>query len=71
MRGPDNLTLTYIYLAIGCGSVGVIFTFILLFLCQYLGVDISKNMWLLVLPVTGAVILNICIIELYQKYRKK
>jgi hypothetical protein len=71
MKGQDNLTLTYIYLAVGCGTVGVILTFVLVFLCQYLGIDIAKNLWLLVLPVTIAVILNICIIELYQKYRKK
>ena len=71
MKGPDNLTLTLIYLAVGCGTVGVILTFILVFLCQYFGIDISKNLWLLVLPVTISVILNISIIELYRKYRKK
>jgi hypothetical protein len=71
MKGPDNLTLTLIYLAVGCGTVGIILTLVLVFLCQYLGIDILENLWLLMLPVTIAVILNISIIELYRKYRKK
>lgn len=71
MKRPHNLVLTYIYLAVGCGIVGVVLTFLMLFICQYLGIDISKNWWIVALPVTLSVLLNVSAIELYLKYRKK
>jgi len=71
MKDSDNLVITYIYLAIASGIFGVILVFVLLFACQYFGIDIFKNWWLLALPVTLAVILNIILIELYRKYKKK
>lgn len=71
MRKSDSLIFTYIYLAVGCGVVGVIFTFILLLTCQYLSIDIAENLWLLALPATLSILLNILFIELYSKYKKR
>ena len=62
---------TYIYMAIGCGFIGVAVTFVVIFACQYLGIDISKNLWVIAIPIATAVILNIALIELYSRFRKK
>jgi hypothetical protein len=61
----------YIYLAVGCGFIGIGLTFVVVFGCQYLGIDIAQNLWVIAIPITIAVILNIVMIELYTKYRKK
>jgi hypothetical protein len=61
----------YIYLAVGCGFIGIALTFIVVFGCQYLGIDISRNLWVIAIPITIAVALNITLIELYSKYKKK
>ncbi len=74
MTKPANLTLTYIYLAIGCGILGVALTFFVVFACQYYRIDISQNLWVLAIPVTLSLFLNVCFIELYEfysKYKKK
>ena len=62
---------TYIYLAIGCGFIGVAVTFIVMFACQYFNIDISKNLWVIAVPIATAVILNIILIELYSRFKKK
>ncbi len=69
-KRPESLILSYLYLAIGCGVLGVIITFLLILACAYLGIDIYQHLWLLAIPVTTAVILNILFIELYRKFRK-
>lgn len=61
----------YIYLAVGCGILGVVITFIVISLCYYLAIDISKNMWILAIPAVLAITLNIFFIELYSKFSKK
>ena len=71
MTKSDSLVITYIYLAVASGIFGVILIFVVLFACQYFGIDISKNWWILVIPVTLAVTLNVIFIELYRKYKKK
>lgn len=71
MRKPDSLIIEYIYLAIGCGILGVVITFSVLFVCQYFGIDIYQNLWVLAIPVTLSVFLNVCLLELYRKYKKK
>ena len=63
--------LIYLSLAIGSGILGVIFTAIMLFVCTYFNIDISQHMWLLGVPAMLAVVLNICFIELYLKFKKK
>lgn len=67
----DNLIIHYIYLAIGCGILGVVITFIVIYACQYFGVDMYKNLWVLAIPITLSAFLNVCFIELYRKCKKK
>ena len=71
MKKPENLVLTYIYLAIGCGLLGVVITFVVLFLCQRFGIDISKNLWVLAIPAVLSLFLNVLFIELYRKYKRR
>jgi len=63
--------LAYVYLAVGSLALGIIITFIMLFLCQFFGVDINQNLWLISVPIVLAIALNIWFIELYDRYRKK
>ena len=63
--------LEYVYLAVGSLALGIIITFIMLFICQALAVDINKNLWLISIPIILAIVLNIWFIELYDRYRKK
>ncbi len=64
-------TGVYIYLAVGSGTLGVVITFVVIFACQYFGVDVLGNLWVLAIPVTLSALLNVCFIELYDRYRKK
>jgi hypothetical protein len=43
----------------------------MVYACQYFGIDIYKNLWLLLVPLILSIALNITIIELYRKYKKK
>ncbi len=61
----------YIFLAAGCLSLGIIITFVVLGLCQYLGINIDENWWVVAVPVVLSLILNIFFIEIYRKYRKR
>jgi hypothetical protein len=63
-------TAVYIYLAVGCGMLGVVFTYILLIVCLYLGIDILTNLWLITIPIILAVALNIFLIEVYSRKKK-
>ena len=63
--------MQYVYLAIGCGVLGVIITFIVIAACQRLGIDISQNLWVLAIPVFLSVSLNVLFIELYRKFKKE
>ena len=63
--------LSYVYLAVGSLALGIIITFVMLFLCQVLSVDINKNLWLIAIPIILAIALNIWFIELYDRYRRK
>lgn len=73
MRGPDehNLVLLYIYLAAGCVIIGTGITFLILFLCAYYGIDIVKNLWLMVIPAASSLLINVLLIELYRKLTKR
>ena len=62
-----SLILTYIYLAAGCVTVGTAMTFLLLFACEYYGIDIFKNLWLLAVPSISSLFLNVLFIEFYNK----
>jgi hypothetical protein len=61
----------YIFLAAGCVSLGMIITFVVLGLCQYLGINIDENWWVVAVPVVLSLIINITLIEIYRKYRRR
>jgi hypothetical protein len=64
-------TAVYIYLAVGCGMLGVVFTFVLMAVCLNLGIDIFTNLWVIVIPIVLAVTLNIFLIEMLTRRRKQ
>jgi hypothetical protein len=61
----------YIFLASGCVAVGVVIVFVVLAACQRLGINIEKNLWVLAIPAVLAIILNIILLELYHRFRKR
>jgi len=63
--------LSYVYLAVGSLALGILITFVMLFLCQVLSVDINKNLWMIAIPIILSIALNIWFIELYDRYRRK
>jgi cytochrome c biogenesis protein CcdA len=63
--------LIFVALAIGCAAMGILMTFVLLGVCNYYGIDLTKNLWLITLPIVIAIVLNIMSLELYDKFRKK
>ena len=65
------MELEMIFLAAITLLLGIIITFILVFVCQILGIDILKNLWLLAIPVVLSIVLNILFLELYRKYKRK
>jgi ABC-type antimicrobial peptide transport system permease subunit len=71
MSGRDSFILEIIYFAVGCAALGIVFAFILVFACQYFGIDIYKHLWLLLIPLILSISLNILAIELYGRYRSK
>jgi hypothetical protein len=60
----------YIFLASGCVSLGIIITFIVLWVCQSLGVNIDEHWWVVAIPVVLSLIINITLVEIYRKFRK-
>jgi len=63
--------LIFAALAIGCAALGILITVILIIVCQYFGIDLAQNLWLISLPIVIAIGLNIGFIELYDRFRKK
>ena len=62
----------YIFLAAGCVSVGVVITLIVLGFSQRFGIDIfDEYLWVLAVPAVLSLTLNIALLELYRKYRKR
>jgi len=62
----------YIFLATGCVAAGVVITFIILIASQRLGIRIfDENLWVLGIPAVLSLTLNVALLELYRKYRKK
>ncbi|MFC1970787.1 hypothetical protein ACFLV0_02470 [Chloroflexota bacterium] len=59
----------YILLAAGCFFVGVVLALIAYSVRS--GIDIFDNMWILAIPAALAVILNVILLEIYRKFRKK
>ena len=71
MSGRDNFIMEIVYFAVGCAALGIIFAFILVFVLQYFGIDVYKHMFLLLIPLVLSISLNIAIIELYGKYKRR
>jgi len=71
MSGRDSFILELVYFAVGCAALGIIFAFILVFVLQYLEIDVYKHMFLLLIPLVLSISLNIAIIELYGKYKRR
>lgn len=65
------MMLSYVYLAVGSLALGIVITFLMLFLCQFFGIDINKELWLIAIPIILAIALNIWFIELYDRHRRK
>lgn len=63
--------LSYVYLAVGSLALGILITILMLFTCQFFGIDINKNLWMIAIPIILAIALNIWFIELYDRYRRK
>ena len=61
----------YIFLATGCVAVGLAIILIGLAICQRLGINIDENLWVVAIPAVLSLILNVSLLELYHKYRKK
>lgn len=62
----------YIFLAAGCTAVGVVITLIVLSIALRLGLSImGKHLWVLAIPAVLALILNVALLELYRKFRKR
>lgn len=61
----------YIFLAVGCAAVGLVLTFIVLGICVRLGINIEKNIWVVAIPAVLSLILNVSLLELYRKWRKR
>ena len=62
----------YIFLAAGCISVGIILSLIVLVVNQRLGIDfLGEYLWVLAIPAVLSLTLNILLLEIYRKFRKK
>jgi hypothetical protein len=71
MAGRDSFILELIYFAVGCAALGVLFAFVLVFVLQYLGINVYQHLWLLLIPLVLSIGLNILAIELYGRYKRK
>lgn len=71
VKKPENLTLYYIYLAVACGFTGTLLTFAVLFVCRYYRIEIVRHLWILAIPVTTSLLLNIALVELYRWLRQR
>ena len=66
------MVMEYIILASGCVAVGIVITFVVLAITQRLGINIiDEHIWVLAIPAVLSLILNIVLLELYRKYRKR
>ena len=66
-----GLVLTFVSLAVGSASLGIVITFAVLLLCQYLGVDIGRSLWVLGIPALSSLLLNVLFIELFLRFGRR
>ena len=65
------MVMEYIFLPSGSVVVGVVLTFVVLGICQRLGISIDENWWVVAIPAVFSLILNVFLLELYRKYRRR
>ena len=65
------MVMEYIFLAGSSVVVGVVLTFIVLGVCQRFGISIERNIWVVAIPAVFSLILNVSLLEVYRKFRKK
>ena len=62
----------YIILAVGCFFVAVVIALATIAFSIRSGINIlGENAWLLAIPAILAIVINITLIELYHKFKKK
>jgi len=61
----------YIILAVGSFILGVLISLSVLALSHRLLVDVFENLWLLAVPAVLTVIINVILLEIYHKFKKK
>ena len=61
----------YVILAVGCVLVGIILALLMLTVGWQFGLNVFRNLWMLAIPAVLAVIINVLLLELYQRLKKK
>jgi uncharacterized membrane protein YbhN (UPF0104 family) len=61
----------HIHLAVGTGILGIAITFIIILICQYLNINMFEHLWVISIPIVLSLFLNVSVIELYHKIKKK
>lgn len=61
----------YLYMAIGSMMLGMVLTFVVLFFAAYFGIDISRELWVLAIPVVFAIFMNVLLIELFRRRHRQ
>ena len=62
----------YILLAVGCVALGIVFAILILVISQRMGIDfIYDSLWVLAIPAILSLTINIGLLELYRKFRKR
>lgn len=72
-KSPDDrhLILVYIYLAGSCAALGTALVFGTLLVCRILLIDITRNYWVLVIPIILTLLINIMLVEVVQRIRNR
>ena len=63
--------MVYVFFGVISGLVGVIISFVVVFICYSMGIDILQNLWVIAIPVILAVVLNLILVEIYFRRKKK
>jgi len=71
MPRRDTFLLELVYFAVGCAALGIVFALILVFVLNYLRINVYQHLWLLLIPLILSISLNILAIELYSRYKRK
>ena len=62
----------YVIMAVGCFVVAVVIALATIALAIRLRIDVlGEHAWILAIPAVLAIVLNIALLELYRKFRKK